>query len=303
MLTIMGTDPAIAAEGVSDATVSYSSVMAHQAGTDTASGWTQVSGSGTMDLMAQDGTAQALAASQVNAAAYDAFRLKVDSCRVVYQGQTFTATVTSSTLTAQSQDKVQVDTSGSSAAVVDLRTFIENAGSSSSPQFVFSATAMATVVPSQTTLTLGLNLGGTVDISTQSWWNTFKAQTRSNLELTGTVSGGSVVLDTKNSGSADAEVQEIVVTPVSGTINLSTTLPSSLTGSLVFTVGPSGSVQQSSSLQASTLSNSGAVVTSGRSSRITFNVTSQTAELITGQEYVITCVGANTYARTTVVAS
>jgi len=86
-LAVIGTDPAVASSGVSDATVAYSSVYAHQSGQDMASGWTQVSGSGTMDLMASQGTAQTLATSQVSAASYDAFRFNVDSCKVVYQGR------------------------------------------------------------------------------------------------------------------------------------------------------------------------------------------------------------------------
>ena len=142
-LAIMGTDPAVAASGVSDATIAYSSVYAHTAGSDMASGWTQVSGSGSMDLMASQGTVHTLAASQVSAASYDAFKFNVDSCKVVYQGQSYVTTVASTTITAESQSKVQVAANSSAAAVVDLRTFIENTATTSSPQFVFSATAGA----------------------------------------------------------------------------------------------------------------------------------------------------------------
>ncbi|HKT21859.1 MAG TPA: DUF4382 domain-containing protein, partial [Nitrososphaerales archaeon] len=213
-LAIVGTDPAIASSGVSDASIAYSSVYAHQAGSDMASGWTQVSGSGTMDLMASQGTAQTLATSKVTAATYDAFRFNVDSCKVVYQGKAYAATVASTTLTAQSQSRVNVNSTSSAAALVDLRTFIENTATTSSPQFVFTATAMATTVPPQTAASLSLQVGGTVDLSAQGWWSTFESQTSTNLVVQATISGNTMSLALQNSGGASAQVREVIVTPV-----------------------------------------------------------------------------------------
>lgn len=308
-LAIMGTDPAVAASGVSDATITYSSVMAHTAGSDMASGWTQVSGSGTMDLMASQGTAQTLATAQVNAATYDAFRFNVDSSKVVYQGQTYTATVASSTLTAQSQSKVQVTANSTAAAVIDLRTFIENTASSSSPQFVFSATAVATSIPAETTAALDLNLGATADLSGQAWWSTFVSSTSTNLNVVATLTSGSLSLNLQNSGGANAEVQEVIITPVSASAFASASLPSTLSGSAVFTVTGSGTFQQSSSLQASALLNGGAAVASGSAATLTYNgniaIDSSllSSGIVAGQQYIVTLIGANTYASTTVVAS
>ena len=308
-LAVMGTDPPVAASGVSDSTIAYSSVMAHTSGSDMASGWTQVSGSGSMDLMASQGTAQVLAASKVNAATYDAFRFNVDSVKVVYQGQTYVATVASGTITAESQSRVQVDSNSSAAAVVDMRTFIENTATTSSPQFVFSASAVATSVPPQSTLGLSLNLGATLDLSGQAWWSTFQAKTATNLNVDARITSSSMVLSLMNSGNADAEVQEIIVTPVSGSAFASASLPSTLSGSAVFTVTGSGAVQQSSSLQASALLNGGAMVGSGSSTTLNYsgtissNSNLQLSGVVSGQQYVVTCIGANTYASTTVVAS
>src|SRR5712692_1399767 len=107
-LTVLGTDPAHSAAGVDQSSAHYSSVSAHKAGSDMSSGWTQVSGSGTLDLMAS-GSAQAIATSKVTAGAYDAFRFNIDSCKVVYHGQEYAATVTSTSITAQSQSKVLVN--------------------------------------------------------------------------------------------------------------------------------------------------------------------------------------------------
>ncbi len=311
-LAVMGTDPAVTASGISDATITYSSVYAHTAGSDMASGWTQVSGSGSMDLMASQGSAQTLATSQVSAATYDAFKFNVDSCKVIYQGQSYVTTVASTTITAESQSKVQVNSSATAAAVVDLRTFIENTGTASSPQFVFSATAMATGVPPSTLATLSLQLGATADLSTQAWWSAFVAQTSTNLNVAATLSSNSLVLALQNSGGANAQVQEVIVTPVSGSAFASVSLPSSFSGSALFTVTGSGSVQQASTLQATALLESGANVASGSSASLDYtgNIALgstvggvQISGVMAGQEYIVTCIGANTYASTTVVAT
>ncbi len=307
-LAVMGTDPPVTSSGVSDATASYSSVYAHQSGSDMASGWTQVSGSGTLDLMAQ-GTAQTMAASQVSAASYDAFRFNIDSVKVVYQGQTYAATVASSTVTATSNSQVQVTSGSSAAAVVDLRTIIVNTASSSSPQFVFTASAAATSVPPQSASTISLSLGSTHGLSGQAWWSAFVAQTSTNLNVDATLTASSLAVQMQKAGSADAQVQEIIVTPVSATAYASSSLPSSLNGSAVFAVTGSGSVAQSSAIQASSMLNGGATVASGSATNLAFDgsiatsASAQASGIVSGQEYIVTVIGANTYASTTVVAS
>lgn len=310
-LSVMGTDPAVAAQGVTDATLQYSSVQAHTAGSSMASGWTQVSGSGSLDLMAGQGTATTLATSKVNAGTYDAFRFDVDSVKVTYQGEEYTATSATTTVTAQSQSRVEVNSSSSATALVDLRTFVVNTGSSSSPQFIFSASAAATAVPSSALLSVSVQIGSTADLSAQAWWNAFISETSTNVQVQGTVSGGAMHLTVQNTGSADADVQAVVVSPVSASLVSSTTLPSSLSGSAVFTVNSAGSFQQTASLQSSALVSSGATVASDSSANFTYNGTISldfgsavaNVTVVTGQEYLVTVIGANTYANAIVVAS
>ena len=103
-----------------------------------------------------------------------------------------------------------------------------------------------------------------------------------------------------------------MVTPFSASALAGVSLPASFSGSAVFTVSGSGSVRQSSSLQATALLDSGASVASGSSANLDFNGNIaigsavggiQIAGVVAGQQYVVTCIGANTYASTTVVAS
>ncbi|QQG47999.1 MAG: hypothetical protein HY247_04290 [archaeon] len=311
-LALMGTDPPITAYGVTDASIHYSSVMAHTAGSDMASGWTQVSGSGTMRLVGASGSAQTIAVSQVRAASYDAFRLRVDSAKVVFQGHEYIATVSSTTVTAHSQSRVVVADSSRAAAVVDLRTFIVNAGTSTSPQFIFAASAVATGIPSSALVSISIQLGSTASLSGQAWWSDFQASTSTSVSVFGTLRSNSMVLTVQNSGNAKAQIQEVIVTPVSAATYTSTTLPSSITGSAVFTVNGSGSVQSTTSIQSTALLNAGANVTSG--SMVTLNYNGaislnfgagsvQVTGIVTGQQYLVTVIGANTYANVLVVAS
>lgn len=310
-LTVMGTDPPASASGVTDSKAHYSSVSAHRAGSDMSSGWVQVSGSGSIDLTATSGTAQTMATDKVAAGTYDAFRFNVDSVQVTYQGQEYMATVASTTLTAQSQSKVLVNSSSSAAAVVDMRTFIINVGNSSKPQFVFSATAEATGVPSSTLLSISLQIGASVDLSAQAWWNSFVAKTSSDLTFTATLSTTSFDLKAQNSGSADAEIQEVIVTPMSVSASGSATLPSSLTGSAVFTTDGSASMQSTTSLQSAALLNSGTTVSAGSSASLSYtgaismnfgSGSVQVSGVVPGQSYTVTVIGANTYASEVVVA-
>lgn len=308
-LAVLGTDPAIAASGVDRASAHYNSVSAHRAGSDMSSGWTQVSGSGNLDLMAS-GSAQTIAYSKVSTGAYDAFRFNVDSCKVVYHGQEYAATVASSTITAQSQSKVLVNESSSAAAVVDLRTFVINTGNESRPQFFFSATAQATSVPPSALVSVSLQVGSNATLS-GSWWTDFMARSSTQVGMTATMSSNSMVLGLHNTGSADAQVQEVIVTPVSVSAYAASSLPASYTGSAVFTVSGSGSMQSATSAQSAAFLSGGTSITSGNSATLTYNgaiwmgfgLGTNYTVVVPGQQYIVTVIGANTYASTLVVAS
>jgi Domain of unknown function (DUF4382) len=311
-LTVMGTDPPVAAQGVTAASVHYSSVQAHSAGSDMASGWAQVSGSGTLDLMAGQGAATTLATSKVGAGTYDAFRFNVDSAKVTYQGTEYTATTATTTVTAVSHDRVTVNSNSSAAAVVDLRTFVMNTGDTSKPAFIFSASAAATAVPQDALLSLTLQVGSKADLSAQAWWSSFVSETSTDVHLQATMTGSSLHLVVQNSGGSSAEVQEVIITPASASAYGSASLPSSLTGSAVFTVDGSGTVQHTTTFQSAALLSGGANVASGGSETLSYSgsinldfggASVSVSGILAGQEYLVTVIGANTYASTTVVAS
>ncbi|MDA4126841.1 MAG: hypothetical protein OK452_06540, partial [Thaumarchaeota archaeon] len=125
------------------------------------------------------------------------------------------------------------------------------------------------------------------------------------------ISSGSMQLTVRNTGNAAAQVQTIIITPVSIAGSASGSLPASLTGSAVFTVDGSGSLTVSNTLQAAAIVQGGAQVTSNADLTFTFTGaislnlglgSIQLSVITPGQSYLVTVSGANTFAGTTVVA-
>lgn len=249
-LAIMATDPPTDTQGMNQAQFHNSGVQAHRAGPDASSGWVSISGSGTFVLTGGAGTTQTIASDKVQTGTYDMVRFDVDSVTVTYYGHHYSATVTSGTITASLKSEARVNVSSSSAVLVDLRTFIINTGNSSKPQFIFSATAFATTMPQSDVTSASLQVGTTTNLQGKAWFNDFVTSTSTNVNLMATMTSGSLDLSMVNTGEATAQAQAVIVTPVSAGTTANATLPSSLSGSAVFTVGSSGSLQASNSLQA-----------------------------------------------------
>ncbi len=308
---VAATDPPVVSDGVSAATIAYSSVQVHSAGAAASSGWVQLSGSGSMDLMSSAAVSQTLANAKVKAGTYDSIKFNVDSAKVTYQGSEYVATVTSSEITVPMQAEAHVNASATAAAIVDMRTVFMNTGNSTKPQFVFSATAFATAMPPSEAAMVSLQVGAKASLTGKAWFDEFVAQTSTNLNLVASISSGSLLLSAQNTGNAQAHVQEVIVTRTSDSASVPGTLPSSLSGSAVFTVDSSGSLHASNSLQGAAMLTGGATISSNSATALNFSgdisldfglAGVQITGVAAGQSYLVTVIGANTYASTVVVA-
>jgi hypothetical protein len=310
---MMATDPPVAASGVSSATVTYDGMAVHSAGSSSASGWTQLSGSGSINLMSSVNVSQTIASAKVPSGSYDMVALNITSGQVVYNGQTYAAAIASGELRVHLSDDVQVNGSQASAAIVDLRTFVINSGNGSSPQFVISASAKATAVPQKDVTTSSLQVGSTASLKGQAWWTGFQDQTSTKVTITSaTLTTDSFNLQLSNSGNTSGEVQSVVITPVSAHTSATATLPASTSGSAVFTDSADGSLAASNTLQGAILLNStGATVNADSGTAVAYEgVISlnfglgalQLSGVVSGQTYLITVTGANTFANIVVVA-
>lgn len=310
---VMATDPPIVASGVTAATATYDSLAIHSSGSSNSSGWTQLNGSGTIDLTSSANVSQTLAAAKVEAGTYDMVRMGIQSVSVTYQGKVYEAAVASSNITSHLQSTAQVNSSQSTEALVDLRTFVINAANSSQPQFIFSATAESTTVPPSSTTSASMQVGARTTLH-GSWWVGFNDQTSTNVTISSaTLTGSSLTLQLGNQGNGTARIQAVTITPVSAVGSLSAeTLPSTFAGSAVLTVNQSGQLQETDSLGVAALvDGNGTACAAGSSTSLSYSGTIslgigvagiQLSGVVPGQEYLVTVIGANTYGSAVVTA-
>jgi trimeric autotransporter adhesin len=310
---MMATDPPVVASGVTAATATYSSLAVHTAGDSNSTGWVELNGTGTVNLMSSANVSQTIAAAKVQSGTYDMLRMGIQSAAVTYQGQAYSAAVASGNITTKLQSDAQVSASQSTAAVMDLRTFVMNTGSSANPQFVFSACAKATTVPPGQVASASLQVGAQTQLQ-GSWWMGFQDQTSTNVTITSaTLTSGSLDLQLKNTGNDSAHIQTVVITPVaSGGLMATASLPASMSGSAIFTVNSTGSLQASNSLQGAVLlSGNSSQLAAGSSTSIDYSgsislgfgvVGIQLSGVVSGQQYLVTVMGQNTFGSAVVTA-
>jgi hypothetical protein len=126
------------------------------------------------------------------------------------------------------------------------------------------------------------------------------------------LTSNSLNMQVRNTGNDSAHIQTVIVTPISVSGSANNSLPTSLSGSAVFTVDNRGSVQASNSLQAAALlDGTGTQLAPGTSTTLkysgsmslTFGLGSiQLSGIVSGQQYLVTVMGANTYVSAVVVA-
>lgn len=313
-LAMQMTDPPYAPAGVSSAVVTYNGLAVHSAAATSTSGWVQLSASGTIDLMSSANISQTIAAAKIQSGVYDQARINIASGSVIYNNQNYAAAIASGSITATMQQNAVVSASGEAEAIIDLRTFIVNAGSSSSPQFIISSTAQATTEPPSAVTSASIQVGARASLQGQAWWTAFVDQTTTRVVVSSaTLTSTSLNLALENSGNATADVQTVIITPISASSSTTASMPASLNGSAVFTLSSSGSLEESNTLQGvSLLTSVGTQVSASASTTLSYagaislefglSGSMQSSGIISGHEYLITCMGANTYSSTTVVA-
>lgn len=311
-MAVMATDPPVTASGVTSVVVQYNDLAVHEEGSSSTSGWVSLNSSGSLDLTGIVNVSKTIATTKLAAGSYDMIRLNITSAIVTYHGQNYTATVRTGKLTVHMTGSVQVNSTASSAALIDVRTFVENSNSTN-PQFFLSASAVATNVPRSDVTTASLQVGSKFDLTGRPWFTQFEDQTSAKVAISScTLTSGSLSLTLTNSGGAAANIKTVIVTPIKAGVRANGSLPSSLAGSAVFTVDSSGSLTSSGSLSLqSILGVAGLNMSSSASSTLSFSGTIKLglglnlglgAGIVSGQQYLVTVVGDNSFASTTVVA-
>jgi hypothetical protein len=309
--SLLATDPPVTASGVGKIYLHYSGEDLHTAAAAAASGWVGLNSSGTIELTSLVNTSQTIASGKIKTGAYDMARLDVTSATVLYEGQNYTASLPNGQVNAKMNTQAQVNSSAPGAAVIDLHTVVMNAGNATEPQFLLSASAMATVVPS-VDVSPSVTIGAKADFHTEPWWNQFIIHSTASLQITSAnLTSNSLSLAVKNSGGgANTTLRLVTITP-SNVVSGAAILPPTLTGSATLLINQDGTL--SSSAQASLQSlvqGPGLDLAAGSSATLTYKGTIQLGKnglltisgVLPGQQYLLTVVSTDSAASLLVTA-
>jgi hypothetical protein len=309
--SMLATDPPVYASGVSKIYVQFSGEDLHSVASAAASGWVGLNSTGTVELTSLVNTTQTIASNKIKSGTYDMARLDVTSTTDLYNGKNYTASMPSGQLTASLTSQLKVNSSAPSAAVIDLQTVVINAGNTTKPQFSFSASVKAAVVPSSD-VSASVTIGARADFHTQSWWNLLIVKSAASLQITSAnMNSGSLDVVVWNNGGASTALQIVTVTPVSALGTVSPGLPPTLTGSATFVVNQDGTL--SSSTQASQqalLGGPGMNLAAGASAPLSYKGAIQVGKgglltvtgVIQGERCLVTVISSDSAASLVVVA-
>jgi hypothetical protein len=307
---MLATDPPTTASGVSKVYLQYSGEDLHSAGSASASGWVSMNSEGTVELTSLVNTTQTIASSKIKSGAYDMARLDVASVKVLYNNQNYTASVPSGQFAANMNGQAEVNGSAPSAAVIDLHTLVVNAGNSTQPQFLFSASASAAVMPSSA-VSASFTIGGKADFHSQSWWGQLIVRSAPALQITSaSMTSNSLSLTVTNSGGSNTTLRLVTITPASvgGGVGI---LPPALTGSATFLINQDGTLSSSTTASLQTLLlGPGVNLAAGSSTTLTYSGTIQLGKsgllsvtgVLQGQQYLVTVISGDSAASFVVLA-
>ncbi len=265
-LDVLLTDPPNVPAGVTAVYITYSNVAVHVSGAGNQSGWTESNTTGTIDLMQAVNVSTTIAAIKVSAGVYNALRFNISSALVTFGGANYTAFVPKALLTVPIPGGIEVNSTSSSAEVIDTSPTVVNIGSGSTLEFIISVAASCFQVPPSQVTSSWSRAGFTFAIANAAWWLRIE-QGASNLTITSaSISADGLSLTVGDTGSSSTNITAIVVTPesyscsiqpVTSTTTTTTTadsggpmvgagdrmqVPLCLTGSAVFLVEGNGTL-------------------------------------------------------------
>ncbi len=335
-LSIMLTDPPVTPAGVTKVFVSYSNLMVHVSEAGNKSGWYPVNYHGTIELLSSINISETIGTVTLASGDYNLIRFNVTSAKVTYNGVNYTAFVPSGELKVPIIGGVEVTNSKPSATIIDLQTTVVNIGSHSNPEFIIRPVARAYPVPSSQVTEQAEHRGFRQDLRDQPWWAHLRERYTANLQITSaSLTPGSLTLALKNSGSHNTILGLVTVTPLAVFLGGSGEhpyghFPDTLLNSATFLVLKNGSLIPLKSVLAQVAAASagdqqaresafqslfgtvGYNLTAGSSATFTYNGQivigypalkgSVSSSIASGQEYVITVLGAEAVASTVVAA-
>ena len=329
LLSVLISDPPHLPEGVSALFITYPSMYVHVAGLPDGEGWTQVSSTGSIQLLGAVNIGQTVATASIPADEYNMIRFNVSFAVVTYNNQNYTAVVQNGNLTVHFIQALMIDPAQPRALIVDISPFVFNFGTSSNPSFVVKPSAISFCAPAGFATPQMQHIGNMFQFqASHTWFWQYRHSYNPDINMTSaTLSNTSLSVSITNPSNQGVSINAITITSLQGTPVMhgfmsNITMPGSLSGSAVFLVLSNGTLNQLTrpeygdgplDLSSMIWSNEGYSFASSASVsfsyigtiqlslRMPMNV--QPGEIVSGQQYLISIVGDNACANYVVTAS
>ena len=216
-LAVVLTDPPTVPEGVTAVYATYTDVQVHVADAGNQSGWYDLHSSGQINLMSVINVGQTIGSTSVPSGIYNALRFNITGAIVKYQGQNYTAQIAKSDTNGGSQltvpiiGGIQVQSSQTSAAVIDMTPTIILGGNSTNPQFVFVNSARAYTMPANSVPRDIIQRHHRVNLTAQAWWHKIVDSQRYQL-TSASLSPNSLSITVDNTGNVSVVYRFAAVT-------------------------------------------------------------------------------------------
>ena len=219
-LAVVLTDPPTVPEGVTAVYATYTDVQVHVADAGNQSGWYDLHSSGQINLMSVINVGQTIGSTSVPSGLYNALRFNITAAIVTYQGQNYTAQIAKSYTNGVSQltvpiiGGIQVQSSETSAAIIDMTPTVILGGNSTNPQFVFVNSARAYTMPANSVPRDIMLRHHRVNLTAQAWWD--KIIDSQHYQLTSaSLTPNSLAITVDNTGNVSVVYRFAAVTATS----------------------------------------------------------------------------------------
>ena len=242
-LSVLLTDPPTVPANVTAIYVTYSNVAVHVGKAGNQTGWTNANVTGTIDLMKMVNVSSTIAVVKVSTGVYNALRFNVSSALVTFNGENYTAFVPKAELTVIIPGGIQVNSTSTAGAIIDMHPTVLNIGSKSTPEFIVDTAASVFSVPPTAITKAVQHIGAVMGIGNQGWWQHISEQYTADISITGaTVSNDSLSVTVENTGNQSVALSTLTLSPVGSECAAPQSsqnhmaLPLCLTGSAIFLV-------------------------------------------------------------------
>jgi archaellum component FlaF (FlaF/FlaG flagellin family) len=214
-LSVLLTDPPTVPPNVTAIYVTYSNVAVHVSDAGNQTGWTNANATGTIDLMKMVNVSSTIATVKVNTGVYNALRFNVSSARVTYNGENYTAFVPKAELTVIIPGGIQVNSTTTAGAIIDMHPTVLNIGSRSTPEFIVDTAASVFGLPPGTITKAIEHAGYVMRIDNQQWWQHINETYTADIQITSaSVTNSSLSVTISNIGNQSVTLNTITVAPV-----------------------------------------------------------------------------------------